>query len=237
MKQQILSTIYDIFDQWNRDLDKACHRGCSGCCTQNVTITAIEGEAILRYVLAEDMALWLAEKLASPRTHIPPKMTTNDFASACLEGKDADPADQHNLAICPFLDKGLCSIYPARPFGCRLFISQRTCSAIHPALVSDFYFEAATAVTQLIEHLGQKEYWGNMLDVLPALLDISEFREIADHLNSTQIIQARMQTLTAKPLPGFLLSEEHTKEVSPLLESIFAAEVAGKRVEDILNGR
>lgn len=237
MKRQILSTIYDIFDQWNRDLDKACHRGCSGCCTQNVTITAVEGEAILRFILAEDMSFWLAEKLCSPRTHQPPKMTTNDFASACLEGRDDAPGDHHNLSTCPFLEKDLCGIYPVRPFGCRLFISQQTCSAVHPALVPDYYFEAATAVTQLIEHLGQKEYWGNMLDVLPALLDISEFREIADHLSSTQIIQARMQTLTAKPLPGFLLSEEHADEVSPLLQSIFAAEVEGKRVEDILNGK
>ena len=158
MKQQILFTIYQIFDQWNSDLDKACERGCSGCCTQNVTITAVEGEAILRYILSENKSFWLAEKLSSPRNHQPPKMTTNDFATACLEGKEADPGDRHNLSICPFLENSLCGIYPVRPFGCRLFISRRTCSAIHPALVSDYYFEAATAVTQLIEHLGQKEY-------------------------------------------------------------------------------
>ncbi|MCP4341697.1 MAG: hypothetical protein GY799_23150 [Desulfobulbaceae bacterium] len=236
MKRQILSTIYNIFDQWNNDLDKACQKGCSGCCSQNVTITAVEGEAILRYILAEDMSLWLAEKLTSSRTHKPPKMTTNDFASACLTGKDVAPDDHQNLSVCPFLEKNSCKIYPVRPFGCRFFISQKTCSAVQPALVSDYYLEAATAVNQLIEHLGQKEYWGNMLDVLPALLDISEFREVADHLDSTQIMLARMQTLTAKPLPGFLISEEHQKDVSPLLESIFAARVEGKRVEDILNG-
>lgn len=237
MKRQILFTLYDIFDQWNRDYDKVCHRGCSGCCTQNVTITAVEGEAILRYILAEDMSLWLAEKLTSPRTHQPPKITTNDFALACLEGRDVDPDAPHNPSICPFLEKNLCRIYPVRPFSCRLFISQKTCSAMNPALVSDYYLEAATAVSQLIEHLGQKEYWGNMLDVLPALLDISEFKEIADHLGTIQIIHARMQTLTAKPLPGFLLSEEHSEKVAPLLQTIFAAEVEGKRVEDILNGK
>jgi Fe-S-cluster containining protein len=237
MKQQILFTIYDIFDQWNKDLEHVCRRGCSACCTQNVTITAVEGEAILRYILAEGMSFWLAEKLASPRTHQPPQMTTNDFASACLEGQDKPPDEHHNLAACPFLEENLCKIYPVRPFSCRLFISEKTCSAIHPALVSDYYLEAAAAVTQLVEHLGQKEYWGNMLDVLPALLDITEFREIADHLSSAQIILARMQTLTARPLPGFLLSQEHIQKVSPLLDSIFAAEVEGKKIEDILNGK
>jgi len=237
MKRQVLSSIYNIFDQWNNGLDKACHRGCSGCCTQNVTITAVEGEAILRFILAEDMSLWMAEKLASPRTHQTPKMTTNDFAAACFEGKDVDPEAYHNLSVCPFLEKNICTIYPVRPFACRLFISRETCSAMRPALVADDYIEAATAVSQIIEHLGQKEYWGNMLDVLLALLDISEFRAIAEHLNSTQIIQARMQTLTAKPLPGFLYSEEHAEKVFPLLQLIFAAEVEGKRVEDILNGK
>ncbi len=237
MKQKILFTLYDIFDQWNSDLDKVCHKGCSSCCTQNVTITAVEGEAILRFIVKEGMSLWLAEKLASPRTHTPPLTTTNDFASACLAGKDDNAAEHYNLAVCPFLENDNCRIYPARPFGCRMFISQKTCSAIHPAIVSDSYLEAATAVSQIIEHLGQKEYWGNMLDVLPALLDISEFRDIADHLSPTQIIQARMQTLTAKPIPGFLLTEEHTNEVSPLLHSIFTAEVEGKKVEDILNGK
>ena len=237
MKRQILFTIYDIFHQWNKDLKQVCEKGCSGCCTQNVTITAVEGEAILRFILAEDLVLWLAKRLNAPRTHQASKMTTNDFAAACLAGKDVDHETLHGSTVCPFLEKNLCSIYPVRPFSCRLFISQKTCSAMHPALVSDFYLEAATAVTQIIEHLGQNEYWGNMLDVLPALLDISEFKDIAEHLGTTQIIQARLHTLTAKPLPGFLISEEHQNVVSPLLQSIFNAEIEGKRVEDILNGK
>lgn len=237
MKHQILHTIYDIFNTWSEDLDIACRRKCSGCCTQNVTITALEGVELLRYVLKEGMASEAAAKLAANRSHQPPAMSTNDFAEACLEGKDVDPGDQPNLAACPFLEDDLCTVYPARPFGCRLFVSTKTCSASQPALVPDYHFEASTAVSQLIEHLGQKEYWGNMLDVLPALLDISEFKEIADHLNSTLIIQARLATLTAKPLPGFLLSEEHGPKVIPLMERIFNATVEGRRIEDILNNR
>lgn len=237
MKQQILRTIYDIFDQWNSGPEVACRKGCSYCCTQNVTITALEAESILRFIVAEGMSSWLAEKLACPPSHQPPKLTTNDFAAACLEGREVDPGDQQNLSICPFLEDNLCRIYPVRPFGCRLFVSTRTCSALHPARISDEYFEAATAVSQLLEHLGQKEYWGNMLDVLPALLDIREFEEIAGQLNTSLSMQARLRTLTAKPLPGFLLSEEHAEKVAPLLQKIFDTEVNGKRVEDVLNGK
>lgn len=237
MKHQILHTIYDIFEAWSGDLDIACRRRCSGCCTQNVTITALEGEDILRHVLDEGMAGEFASRMTGKKSHQPPPMTTNDFAVACLAGNDVDPGDQPNLAVCPFLEADLCTIYPARPFGCRLFVSTKTCSASQPALVPDYYFEAATAVSQVIEHLGQKEYWGNMLDVLPALLDISEFKEIADHLNTTFIIQARLATLTAKPLPGFLFSEENGPQVIPLMEQIFNATVDGRRIEDMLNGK
>ncbi len=236
MKTQILFSIYDIFDKWNNGLVTACLRGCSSCCTQNVTITAVEGVAILRYILSEDKSRWLAEKLSSARSHQPPRMTTNDFAGACIEGRDVDPGHRDNLSACPFLENNLCQIYPVRPFGCRLFVSTTTCSIRKPAQISDAYFEATTAVSQLIEHLGQREYWGNMLDVLPALLDISEFRGIADHVDSAMSIQARLQTLTAKPLPGFLLSEESAETASSLLQTIFDAEVNGRRVEDILNG-
>lgn len=237
MKQQILQIIFDIFHRWNSELEVSCKRGCSSCCTQNVTITAVEAELILRFVMENGMSSWLADKLHKANGHQPPKMTSNDFASACLEGKEVTPGEHPNLASCPFLENEICRIYPARPFGCRLFISTARCSTSQPAQMPDHYFEGATAVSQLLEHLGQKEYWGNMLDVLPALLDIGEFREIADQLNSTMIIQARMKTLTAKPLPGFLISEEQSEKVFPLLNSIFDARIGDKRVEDILNGK
>jgi Fe-S-cluster containining protein len=236
MKSTILNTIYRIFAEWSRSLPAVCKQGCIACCTQNVTITALEGEEILRFVTAENLAPWLGEKLAHPHTHWSVEMTTNDFAEACLEGRETDPGVHHNTSHCPFLEENSCRIYPVRPFACRLFASTKKCSSTQPALLPDYYFEAATAVNQLIEHLGQREYWGNMLDVLPALLDINEFREIGTCVDQTLIIKARLRTLTAKPLPGFLLSDEDGGKVTQLLETIFSTEVGGKRLEDILNG-
>lgn len=237
MKQKILRSIYDTFEQWSCDLDLSCQKACCSCCTQNVTLTALEAECILDFIVQNGMSSWLAEKLTSADQHQPPQMTSNDFASACIDGRDIDPGDHYSLSSCPFLDNNLCRIYPVRPFGCRLFVSTATCTKNQAAQMPDHYFEAATAVNQLIEHLGQKEYWGNMLDVLPALLDISKYREIADHIDSTRIIQARLNTLTAKPLPGFLVSKEHSDKVFPLLHKIFDTEINGRLVEDILNGK
>lgn len=239
MKHKILQSIYTSFDNWCTETQSqpACNKGCSSCCSQNVTITALEGEDILRYILSTGMVDQFATALLQADAACPPTFTTNDFAGACLDGRDVDPEIKTNRGICPFLTDNICTIYPARPFSCRLFISSTTCSTGSPAQVSDEYLEASTAVTQVIEHLGQKEYWGNMLDVLPAMLDIGEYREIAGKFNQTLIIQARMRTLTAKPLPGFLLSEEEGPKVARLLEKIFDSEIDGRRIEDILNGK
>lgn len=239
MKLQVLQTIYRTFDNWSREFPAVCGPSCSNCCTNNVTMTAQEGVEILRFVLAEGMTGWFAQTLAGASGHQPARMTTNDFALACLEGRETDPGECRTPAACPFLGKNdrLCRIYPVRPFACRLFTSTGKCAPDQPALMPEYYFEAATAATQLIEHLGQKEYWGNMLDVLPALLDIGEFREIGTLLPPGHALQARLRTLTAKPLPGLLISEENEERVSDLLETIFQAKVDGKTVEDFLNGR
>lgn len=239
MKHKILQSIYASYDSWcaTTQPTPACSKGCSTCCSQNVTITALEGEDILRYILLEGMVNQFATALLRANVVSRPKFTTNDFAGACLDGRDVDSGIETGSGTCPFLADNICTIYPVRPFSCRLFISSIICTPESPAQVSDQHLEASTAVTQVIEHLGQKEYWGNMLDVLMAMLDIGEFREIAKNFNQTLIIQARMRTLTAKPLPGFLLSEEQGPEVVALLEKIFDSEIDGRRIEDILNGK
>lgn len=238
MKYKILCTIYDIFADWARfHLASACKLGCNACCTRNVTISANEGSMILRYVQAENLSIWFSRKLAGPRHHRSALLTTNEFAAACREGQETNAEEHYNGSPCPFLENQLCGIYPARPFACRLFSSTRQCSSTQPALVPEFYIEAATAVSQLIEHLGQKEYWGNMLDVLPALIDSGEFQGICAGIEPAQIVEARFGTLSAKPLPGFLLSAENLDKVSPLLDALFSTHIEGKRLEDILNGK
>lgn len=237
MKEKILTAVYDIFTAWSQDLDIACHPGCSICCTRNVTMTAVEGELILRYIRRKKLEQQFAERLQSARPPKRPKMTTNDFARACLQGKTYDFEEPSPEEKCPFLENDLCMIYPVRPFVCRMMISRHQCEKGRAASLSDSYLAAATAVMQIIEHLGQKEYWGNMLDILPALCDISEHHTIASCLNKVMMMEARIRTLTAKPLPGFLFTEEEEQTVVPLLQTIFNTEIADRRIEDILNGR
>lgn len=238
MKEAIYQTIIDRFEQWAGNYNRACARGCSPCCTQNVTITALEGGRILSYIRDKGQEAWLAEKLGQPLSHSRPHMTTNEFAHACLNGLEADPEEKDTLSACPFLEEDICRIYPARPFSCRCFISTVRCSVMQPAQIPEHYLSASTAMMQLMEHLGQKEYWGNMVDVLLALCDISTNTKIAEHLDdSSRIMQARLQTHSARPLPGFLFTREDEMKIRPLLEAIFTTEIDGKTVEDILNGK
>ncbi len=239
MKKNILQIIYDAFADWTADDQWACRKGCASCCTQNVAITALEGERILEFIQNQKMEEWFIHKLQHNTTPHRPSYSTNTLARACLNGKELPEEKQPATDQCPFLENSTCMIYPARPFNCRCFLSQQTCSPERPALVSEQHLAASTALNQLIEHLGQSEYWGNMLDVLPALLDISRYSSIATHLPhpATTITGARSHTLRGQPLPGFVLGPEDYEHVTPLLEIIFQQRIAGTTVEDILNGK
>lgn len=93
-------------------------------------------------------------------------------------------------------------------------------------------------MNQLIEHVGQREYWGNMLDVLPSLLDISKYHSIAQKLQDQSIITtARARLLKAQPIPGFMIGKDEYEDVAPLIDAIFSQEFEGKTVEDLLNGK
>ena len=239
MKNTILLTIFDAFEEWSAPTPMACAKGCSACCTQHVTLTALEGERILKFILQEGLERWFADRLQIDRPTTAPLLTTNEYAEACLQGIETnDPGDPGISAPCPFLEKNCCAIYPVRPFGCRCFASEKICHPGETAILPDTSVAASTAMLQIIEHLGQHEYWGNMLDVLPALCDISSYKEIAGLIaDPSMIIKARLRTRRARPLPGFLLLAEEQERISPLLKTIFSTRIDGKRIEDILNGR
>lgn len=238
MKHQVLTTIYRLFDEWSATkVDIACRRGCTVCCTQNVTITSIEGELIIDYVKARGLAKWFAAKLAENLPDESPTITTNEFARACLEEKDADPGHGSFDRRCPFLASGSCMIYEARPFGCRSFFSTRTCVPGDPASLPQYFMSAVTAVSQVIEHLGQKEYWGNMLHVLYLLAAADSSLCPLLSADREKLVIAQTSIRTANPLPGFLIGQEDYSRVVPLLNRIFDSRVAGKKIEDILNNR
>lgn len=87
----------------------ACHKGCATCCTIRVVATAPETLMLARYIRVADAALKeagidLRQRLAE--------------ADSATRGLD----ERQRVALrrrCPFIAKGICVIYPARPLACR----------------------------------------------------------------------------------------------------------------------
>lgn len=238
MKKKILNIIYTEFAQYSSSEQFCCSKGCSACCTQNVTITALEGVQILNFCKENNRESWLAHTLSSQEAGTPPLQTTNEYIASCLEGKEVDQEGSETSAMCPFLENSICTIYPVRPFSCRCFGSRQPCDQYTSALVPNHYLSASMAVMQIIEHLGQFEYWGNMRDVLLALCDGSSYHAIASRLDQPALMmQARLRTLKARPTPGFFFPEEDIGAVSTVTEAIFKTQIGEKNIEQILNGQ
>ncbi len=234
MKEDLLIAIYSEFEKWSAKIPFACEKGCASCCTQNVTVTALEGARIHSFIQRQKREQWLAEILQATPARIPPRITANDYAALCLEGQEVDPDEGSNLSPCPFLLNNCCMIYDVRPFSCRCFASQKTCSPNQPAKLLDYYITASTAIMQLIEHLGQFDLWGNMLDVLLVQCNQKTARHLDD---KTTMVTLRKHLLKAKPLPGFLIPEEDYQQVSPLMTAIFSTKIHGRTIEQILNNQ
>jgi Fe-S-cluster containining protein len=234
MKKLILQNIFDCFADWSKQFTIACDRGCALCCTQDVTMTAVEGELILDFIRSRSMQPWLEQILNGRLPDVHLSRTTNQYAQACLNGIEVEIGSGRFDAVCPFLHNDLCRIYPVRPFSCRCFASTQICRKGASASLPPEYLSAATAVSQIIEHLSQFDHWGNMLHVLYLQVCDASARVLEDGAN---LEAARSGCLRAQPLPGFLISEEETDHVFPLVESIFKTVIDHRTIEDILNGR
>lgn len=87
----------------------ACHKGCATCCTIRVIATAPEALMLARYIRAADAALKQAGIDLRQRI-------ADAYSATC--GRD----ERQRVTLrrrCPFIAKGICVIYPARPLACR----------------------------------------------------------------------------------------------------------------------
>lgn len=208
----LLATLHDAFAQWGSTFAFACRKGCATCCTRSVTMTSLEGEEIMTF-LAENGRLSV---LSAPEFQSPVRRTgqytTNTFVAAHLRGESVEEAENWDLRPCPFLKEENCSIYPVRPFGCRLFASQDPCGASGAAEMPPGYLAGATVLLQYIEHLDNGGYWSTMVDLLAGL-------------HTGQVTGYGEPTA---PIPGFLIAPDERGLVEPLLHSLLGRQICGK---------
>lgn len=98
---EVIEKIYKFTDAVSEDIHKpkthVCRKGCAWCCKIPVTVTALEANYIQHVYGITPMPL-----------QTPQLMTGSD-----------------DLEYCPMLnrDTGMCDVYKARPYACRLFYS------------------------------------------------------------------------------------------------------------------
>jgi Fe-S-cluster containining protein len=224
MKEKILFAIFNHFDAWSSHLSFTCQKGCSLCCTQNVTITSLEG-GLIRQFLSKKHNTKLKEILANTKPAPPAKLTANGFTTSCLSGSENQDEEDKNFSPCPFLVDDCCSIYIVRPFSCRCFGSFERCTPNKPAILPEYYLSASTAVMQVLEHLDLNGSWGPLLNVL---------RELESN-HPHHDARSAGHTLQPVPLPGFLMPESEKEKVQEFLTSLFSIVVDGKSLEQILD--
>lgn len=241
-KKEILQAIFEVYEEWTDNKKFACQKGCAACCTQNVTMTAVEGELLLQHIREHKLEKWFADRLQNGNREITkrPVMTHNAFARNCLKGVETSMGDPpRQQKACLFLaEDNSCKVYGARPFGCRCFSSLEDCRTSGIAKQPDELLAINTVTMQVIEHLGQKEFWGNIYDVLLALCSLTGNNDIAGLFHKkSQLTAANTRLLRAEPLPGFLIMPEEQENVGEYLEALFKKEIQGKSLEHILNNK
>ncbi|AEV15746.1 MAG: YkgJ family cysteine cluster protein [Thermus sp.] len=105
----------------HKGVKPSCQAGCFACCFGLVTLSRLEGEALLPQLTEGQRARLLEE---GPRR-----------LALLAEGKDqADFPSRffRSRTPCPFLEGGLCGVYPHRPLACRGLLTAHDPSLCHP---------------------------------------------------------------------------------------------------------
>lgn len=222
-KQKLLSYLTRAFDAYVDGMHTvACKPGCPSCCTQHVTVTTLEAHRLYTHLRGSDGETM--DKLsASDSPPFRPTYTTNDFAAACFEHKEL-PEENPGPVVspCPFLSKDRCSLYDARPFACRAFLSLNNCGLTGQAEIPSALASVIGVCQQIIEHIDVDGYYGNLTDML---LILGKNDRAPAYTRGEDLGIADMPP--TKPLPGFLIPPEDRQEVSAFLSRLVSIKIDG----------
>jgi hypothetical protein len=213
-----LQNLYALYDHHFSGLESACRKGCALCCTANVTMTTLEGLAIMHHWLAHGQAppLSLLRK-AARHARFQPALTINHLAALCADDRDIpdESADPH-AGPCPLLSDDVCTVYAVRPFGCRAMVSLTNCAHTGVADMPDFVLAANTLFAQFVEALDRRGRSGNLTDILlwlsvPAHLDAYENR---------RQVPPSGGLAANRPIPVLMIPPEYRQRIQPLLRAL-----------------
>jgi Fe-S-cluster containining protein len=222
-KQTLLSYLTRAFDAYVDGMHPVvCKPGCASCCTEHVTVTTLEAHRV--YARLTEAATGSADPFppAGPGP-FRPTYTTNDFAAACFEHRELpEESPGPTLSPCPFLSNDRCSLYDARPFACRSFLSLENCRQAGQAEIPSALASVIGVCQQIIEHIDVGGYYGNLSDMLHALAKDSAAEAYANGENMGSVPMPNTRSL-----PGFLIPPEDQQEVSAFLSRLFSIKIDG----------
>lgn len=217
-KLAALDRVFRIYDQFLSSRRIACKKGCSPCCTCNVTLTTLEGYRILERLSipgtvdpVERISRWKG------RNRFQPTVTFNMLADLCAQGADTPEAESEPPpGACPLLDRNVCPVYPVRPFGCRCMVSETVCVASGAAEMDEFLYSVNTVFVQVIEHLDVDGFTGNLIDVLALLASDTRRRDYASGAPGPPA----GGLISNRPLKRLFIPPEHRSRIEPILSAL-----------------
>lgn len=231
---QVLDQLYQIHGTAMADFSVVCKEQCSDCCTCNVVVTSLETAYLfskLEPLEIVDLRTRINDRF--PQRRYQPGMTTNGFARQCMdpeaqEGENLEEENDPSWGECPLLEDGRCSVYGARPFGCRSMMSQVACHDQGIAEVPPLALTINTIFLQYIEHIDSKGFSGNLSDMVSLYLNQLDtygnggggslylsLENIEDSDKTGGIIQNYK-------IPALMVPPEHRRDVESILKVISA---------------
>ena len=216
LRQEILTKIYQLYDDFLKDYKIACEIKCSACCTRNVSMTALEAYRIVDYLNTEQRED-LIEKLKEAfqdKERFHPKITTNQMADMISQGKDLpDEGVEPLWSSCPLLVDKTCSVYENRPFECRAFSSKINCVEEGMADMDSTLMTANNVFKQYIEHIDSFGVSGNMIDML---LQLKEAGNKEIYLAEDE--EAAEPMIKNHPAKILMIPPGHQEKIQPVVE-------------------
>jgi len=224
-----LEAIYALFDEQvqlyykehDHEQKMVCKKGCAQCCTCNVTLTRLESLFMIQLLSdTQKQAMLRKIEIGFSKKRYIPKMTFNQFARLCMEGKTIpDEVNDPSWGQCSLLDAQVCSCYEQRPFGCRALLSSADCKTQGYADLPPYLLTLNNLFLQYIEHLDQDGFSGNLSDMLTLFLtgrdQEEDVEQICSPMQSTDSRFIRNETVKVLMVPP-----EHQQKIRPIIERL-----------------
>ncbi len=214
-----LDKVYNVYNDFASGINTFCKKYCSLCCTRDVIMTSIEGYKIIQHIISEDKT-HLFEKIKSSAElkRLQPGITINGLAELCKDNDNDNLAEEIKTPMgqCPLLINDECSVYQDRPFACRCFNSINNCAENESATIDDFVLTVNNIFLQVIEHIDQGGFTGNLTDILLFL----EPQQNCENLLSGKLIDLPTCLINNHSLKILMIPPEHKNQAQPILKAL-----------------